>query len=1182
MPANQRFSVPKLFLIFIMLFSFIAAHAQKDGGGGAIRTDLISPSPTASSISRYGEIPVNNSTGALNFSIPFFNVQGNDLQLPISLNYGYTGLKPAEYAGWVGLGWNLQAGGVITRNVKDLVDSYYGDESFSGPYVQDKLFNGLTNTESADFQTFLNGVYRGKFDTEPDIYNFNFNGYSGKFILYKGKSYCFPNQKLKIMDTGDAFVILTEDGTRYTFNQTETTRAKGNPNAPYTLPNYTSAWYLGTVENAAKTETINLTYNTDAEITQLGPKTQTYKKYDSPSEQSILSDVSNSYPTFVRPLRLIAIESEKYIVMLSAAPSKRLDIPGTNYALGGVSIVDKTSHQALRNFKLNYSYFGTDVSLRLDSVEETGKNASGPERLSKVHRFDYEMDQGFPAKYSLNLDHYGYFNGKDLQTLIPDYIYPGGSNRDVVPNKAKAGALKKITYPTGGSTEITYEGNITYDGNKYVHIPQGETALIVRSSGEADQASGMVSFNIDFGQFVSIDIERYANRTSADGNIRGGSKDYEIFKIVDGDLISPVMHGAIVSEYGPFSFSAYLEAGDYRIVSYIDRYEDQVSATIRHDKTTDIPIEGKLVGGIRIKSIKNQPLIGEPTLKEYKYVNTDGFSTGRNSGDPVYEQSGFTDITIDPDGIHYKPLTSTLYSSYISENYQSGVQSYYASVTENTRSATENLVTRSDYGLADYYNAQPMLTQTIVYKNTSQGLKPLKKATYLNMLVLNDAIVSMRANLTLQADFNGPGAGGGYDGPQRLYSASVTQYNQGWEYVGTKTETNYEDPDSLMVTTAQTYNTFSQNLTLSRMNASDGRQLVSKFKYAEDYTPALNATYIEANVVSPIWEQQSWRVRSPTDSVLVSGSVTEYNSQFKPATVYALQLSNLTGLNNESKTGSAYNYLKSDTRYEPKIGFGYDDLGKLISQQVQYGVPISYQWGYGAAGENKRYPVAEAKNASPSEFFTENFEDAATLAAGNAHTGSKSFAGSYTVNWNRPNGRNYTIAYWYFTGNQWQYKQDAYAANSYALTGGSAYDDISVFPSDAQVSTYTYKWGKLGSSIDPKGQTAYYEYDDFQQLTVVRDQNMNVIRTVDYHYPAQGSTGGGGGEAPPIPDPGTCSGPDKKMINGVCQTGVKAYESSVYNPQTGTYTCTYHYQWTDGSIGDGIYTEINTSSCPIF
>ncbi|SFD83868.1 hypothetical protein SAMN05518672_103446 [Chitinophaga sp. CF118] len=76
---------------------------------------------------------VNLSTGDFKYNIPLMDVDG----YPVNLNYqGGTGID--DEAGWVGLGWNLNAG-AINRQLRGIPDDSYGDEVVTNSYMKPKI-----------------------------------------------------------------------------------------------------------------------------------------------------------------------------------------------------------------------------------------------------------------------------------------------------------------------------------------------------------------------------------------------------------------------------------------------------------------------------------------------------------------------------------------------------------------------------------------------------------------------------------------------------------------------------------------------------------------------------------------------------------------------------------------------------------------------------------------------------------------------------------------------------------------------------------------------------------------------------------------------------------------------------------------------------------------------------------
>lgn len=80
------------------------------------------PSPSASALGGYGNIPVSGYTGKADINIPLYKTSQRGIDLDIHLSYDTSGLLINQLPGWTGHGWTLFAGGAITRKINNLPD----------------------------------------------------------------------------------------------------------------------------------------------------------------------------------------------------------------------------------------------------------------------------------------------------------------------------------------------------------------------------------------------------------------------------------------------------------------------------------------------------------------------------------------------------------------------------------------------------------------------------------------------------------------------------------------------------------------------------------------------------------------------------------------------------------------------------------------------------------------------------------------------------------------------------------------------------------------------------------------------------------------------------------------------------------------------------------------------------
>lgn len=199
----------------------------------------VTPGVESFAMTKYGIVSPSMYTGAMSYSIPIYTYSDPDFTIPISLDYNYDGYKPSMASGSIGLGWALNCGGVITREIKGIPDEgLLGDTNTHGwyhtimdeidvvdesdvhgayqPNVKSSIFS-LANISAASSALWtpscdeFKGVMQSldacsetpvcipegtstKYDLAPDIFHFSFCGMNGDFMIVGKK----PNGKVKI------------------------------------------------------------------------------------------------------------------------------------------------------------------------------------------------------------------------------------------------------------------------------------------------------------------------------------------------------------------------------------------------------------------------------------------------------------------------------------------------------------------------------------------------------------------------------------------------------------------------------------------------------------------------------------------------------------------------------------------------------------------------------------------------------------------------------------------------------------------------------------------------------------------------------------------------------------------------------------------------------------------------
>ena len=112
---------------------------------------------------------------------------------------------------------------------------------------------------------------------------------------------------------------------------------------------------------------------------------------------------------------------------------------------------------------------------------------------------------------------------------------------------------------------------------------------------------------------------------------------------------------------------------------------------------------------------------------------------------------------------------------------------------------------------------------------------------------------------------------------------------------------------------------------------------------------------------------------------------------------------------------------------------------------------------------------------------------------------------SYTFSAIFDPGRSYVMDMQVKRNGVWEYEKQAFQlseGNTYTISaGGLPFDEVRIYPVDAEVETYTW-WpdGNLRSRTDGRGVTESYVYDALGRLVEVRDTDGHTVEGYDYHY----------------------------------------------------------------------------------
>jgi len=478
-------------MILLMIIIPFTTFGKIDETKEAFKTqNVLLPSPTAASLGQFGEVPIGLFTGTVQLNIPIYELASGSLSVPIGLSYSSNGVKVDQVASNVGMGWNLNAGGVITRTVLGKPDEFY-------PL---KIPQNLSE-ENQDSYKFIYQANDLGTNTQPDVFNFNFLGYSGQFILDENRNvYGIPHQSLQIEpnifvdeEVEGEIIITTPDGIKFTFgglNATEKTKNTSSGTEcgsnSFGSDEITTSWYLSRIDhpdgNYITFKYGGVFYSYDTSASQTIRRIQNLTGVPEGCGELLLND--NTYECvstatiWGRELTEIRTSSGGWVDIKYS--DIRPDLSGCHRV--HEILINKPNDARLKSWKLDYLFsnntgglnklhlggvLGNDNAVEelktrmfLASVVERDANDSEVCR----HSLKYKEPNKLPARLSFDQDHWGYYNAAGNNNLVPNITNSlfgnyNGADRESNSSVSSYGMIEKITYPTGGSSAFEYSMN---------------------------------------------------------------------------------------------------------------------------------------------------------------------------------------------------------------------------------------------------------------------------------------------------------------------------------------------------------------------------------------------------------------------------------------------------------------------------------------------------------------------------------------------------------------------------------------------------------------------------------------------------------------------------------------------------------------------------------------------------
>lgn len=1152
-----RFSLPLFF--FLLSATMLMAQSQDSN---PLKFDVIPPAPDAAALGKFVDNPVSAYTGVPKIDIPIYTLKSHELSLPISLSYHASGIKWEEIPSWVGAGWTLNAGGIVSRTIRGRNDEdpnygYFLTHASAGYNIPSFFSGGAFSNANFNFVSPNCGIYdpptdqyrnvlyasKGGLDLEPDQFFFSLpDGQSGKFMFSRSQQMrLIPHQAATITHTAhpttgklfDKWMIVGKDGTKYFFEKQETTISNtpckelfnGTPET-FTIPDVdaVSSWKLVRMENSSGSDYINFEYLAETYSYETRLSTTTYDRVSGELGPPGSNDCKNE--TTVNGWRLWKITTSAGYRVEFVANTNRNDLAGSK-RLDRIMIYYNTTF--LKRFEFTY----TGAIMTIASVQEFFHDTLNTDKLPSYEFTYYTEITNTPtySRTSKSLDHWGYYNAAQNNDffsppVVHDNVYYNGVNRKPELEACRWMTLKQIRYPTGGTVNYEYELNdfsnvpasLDFDHLSQLELIESVEFIVTNTAKPMAYQTKPFTLTQDGPVVLLFEIPATPGGTIPATGLHatlskssGAPFTTMLFKSGDSQAVSSPIYNFTSGNYtlyGEFQDGIYA-LGNQKFYVKVYRFKN-MEALIQAGQ-----MKG---GGLRIKKIVST---GDNTFtKTYSYTaSSTGLSSGKLLSFPSYSYlGGFSDGQMQGSSCVTNNSATMLVrvnATTIPLSVSQGGHVGYSEVREYTGDATTN----NGYTVYSFTNTPD--NQSIMFP-----FVPAQSYSYKNGLTLTQKVYTNAHKLiqetTNQYTYQN-------DAGFIIHGAKIAQLNNsGCTGCANRTFAYhlYTEPTErvlLQSATSKVYDVHADNYleTTSNFVYDANDQVIEKSQVLSNEPQRKKYTryqYHSTFKTSPIEEYSYYSPNNTNHFEFTGGVSRSLLAPNKPTYVSLMEtMPQVRTTNNPASLGL----------FKPRAQLSYDAKGNIISI-TKTGDPAVTSIIWDNAGI---FPIAQVVNAPPTETAFTGFENSSneggwtfTLSTdADKKTGQRSHLLNQSVSRSGlTTSKKYLVTYWAKGGvptingvlesndapladtDGWRYFEKIVTGISTVTISGTSsikLDELRLYPWDAQMTSYSYDIQKgLISSTDVNNFTTFYSYTTRRQLEFVRDFENNILKKNEYRY----------------------------------------------------------------------------------